>query len=238
MRVRFLLLLLVMPFVAPLLAYEVKPMIYELKPSGQGASSVIKTHNTQAKPITVELVAERRTFDTAGKESRAPADADFVLFPPQAVIPPGVTQSMRVQYVGPPDIAKSVMYTITVKQVAVKLPADTARGLQVLFNFSTVANVVPENAKPKIDVVSIAPQGEMLRLTLRNSGNKYANLTLSSVKLAGAGYESEIPEADWRKALGSGWILPDGTRVIDLPKPKGAPAKELSARLSYVDPTP
>ena len=216
-------------------AYQVSPMIYDMKPTGRGASTVIRVNNTNATPITVELQSEKRLFDEKGKESREPADSDFVLFPPQAIIQPGATQAVRVQYVGPQQLDKSVTYTITVKQVPVKLPSDGKSGVQFVFNFSTLANIVPDGAKPLIETVSLAPEGKMLKLTLRNAGNKYANLALSKVDIEGGAFKATIEGEEWRKALGTSWILPGGTRVIELPKPGKAPATGLSAKFDFVE---
>ena len=51
-------------------AYQVSPMIYDMKPTGKDASTVIRVNNTNATPITIELQSEKRLFDEAGKESR------------------------------------------------------------------------------------------------------------------------------------------------------------------------
>lgn len=218
-------------------AYQVSPMIYDMAPTGKGASTVIRVNNTNSQAITVELQAEKRLFDEMGKESREPADADFVLFPPQAVIQPGATQAVRVQYVGPQTLDKSQTYTVTVKQVPVKLPNDGKSGVQFVFNFSTVANIVPDGAKAEIEAVSVAPEGKTLKLTLKNKGNKYANLALSNVELSSGAFKSVIKDDAWRKALGTSWILPGGTRVIELPKPDKAPA-QLSAKFNLVEAQP
>jgi fimbrial chaperone protein len=215
-------------------AYQVSPMIYDMTPSGKGASTVIRVANTNASAITVEVQAEKRLFDEAGKESREPADGDFVLFPPQAVIAPGATQAVRVQYVGAQELDKSQTYTVTVKQVPVKLPNDGKSGVQFVFNFSTVANIVPSGAKPQVEAVSVAPDGKNLKLTLKNNGNKYANLALSNVELSGGAFKATVKDEAWRKALGTSWILPGGTRVIELPKPDKAPAG-LSAKFNLVE---
>lgn len=218
-------------------AYQVSPMIYDMKPSGQGASAVIRVANTNAAPITIEVVAEKRIFDEKGTESREPADKDFVLFPPQGIVQPGATQAVRVQYVGSPQLDKSVTYTITVKQVPVKLPNDGKSGVQFVFNFSTVANIVPDGAKAQVETVSLTPAGKLLKLTLHNTGNKYANLAQSKVALTGNGFNMTIKDEDWRKALGSSWILPGGTRVVELPKPDKAPADGLTAKVNLAEAT-
>jgi P pilus assembly chaperone PapD len=221
------------------LAYQVTPMIYDMAPAGKNAASVIRITNTQAQPITVEIQAEKRLFDEAGKESREPADEKFVLFPPQAIVQPGATQAVRVQYVGPQTLDKSETYTVTVRQVPVQLPNDGKTGVQFVFNFSTVANIVPPGAKAQIsastEALPLSPDGKTLRLTVRNTGSKYANLSRSSVELSGGSFRTVIKEDDWRKALGSSWILPGGTRVIDLPKPAKSPA-QLTAAFRFLEP--
>lgn len=215
-------------------AYQVSPMIYDMAPTGKGAQAVIRVANTNASPITIELQAEKRLFDEKGKESREAADKDFVLFPPQAVIPAGATQAVRIQYVGPQALEKSVTYTVTVKQVPVKLPSDGKSGVQFVFNFSTLANIVPPGAKAQVETVALEPNGKTLKLTLTNKGNKYANLSQSNVDLEGGAFKLTIKGDDWKKALGVGWILPGGTRVIELPKPDKAPA-QLSAKFNLVE---
>jgi fimbrial chaperone protein len=219
-------------------AYQVTPMVYDMKPTGQAASAVIRVNNTNAAPITIEVVAERRLFDEKGTESRQPADKDFILFPPQGVVQPGATQAVRIQYVGPQQLDKSATYTITVKQVPVNLPNDGKSGVQFVFNFSTVANIVPEGAKAQIETVSLTPDGKKLKLTLRNAGNKYANLALSNVALSGTGFSTIIKDEAWRKALGASWILPGGTRVVELTKPDKAPAEGLIAKFNLVETKP
>jgi fimbrial chaperone protein len=224
---------------ATAVAYQVTPMVYDMAPIGKNAASIIRITNTQDQPITVEMLAEQRLFDEAGKESRKPADDKFVLFPPQAIVQPGATQAVRVQYVGPQTLDKSETYTVTVKQVPVQLPNDGKTGVQFVFNFSTVANIVPPGAKAQIiapsEPLTVSPDGKALRLTLRNTGTKYANLSRSSVELAAGAYRTTVKDEQWRKALGTSWILPGGTRVIELPKPDKAPA-QLSATFKFVDP--
>lgn len=212
-------------------AHQVSPMIYDLKPSGPGATSTVRIQNDNPRPITIEMVAERRDFDENGKESRVAADDQFVLFPPQAVIPAGKNQAIRVQYVGAPTLDKSVMYVVTVKQVPVALPANSPSGVQFVFNFGTLANVVPDGAKADVRVSSVsAPAGGALRVRLRNNGNKYANLSLGGLTLSNGGKSFQIPAEAWRQALGPSWLLPGKERVISLPAQPGIDGTAVTAR--------
>ncbi|MEQ1754255.1 MAG: fimbria/pilus periplasmic chaperone [Micropepsaceae bacterium] len=219
-------------------AYQVSPMIYDMQPSGQGASAVIRVNNTNSSPITIEMVAEKRLFDEAGKESREPADQDFVLFPPQAIVQPGATQAVRIQYVGQQKLDQSSTYTVTVKQVPVQLPNDGKSGVQFVFNFSTVANIVPAGAKASVEATSVEATGKTLKVTLHNSGNKYANLALSSLDISGGSFTKTIKDEAWKKALGTSWILPGGSRIVEVPKPDKAPSTGLSAKFNFVEAKP
>ncbi|NLR72712.1 molecular chaperone [Novosphingobium sp. ERN07] len=202
---------------APAAAYQVAPMIYDLKPSGSGAATIIRVRNDGDKPLTIELEAEKRAFDENGAETRTPADDDFVLFPVQAVVQPGKTQAVRVQYVGKPDLAQSETYLVTVRQVPVALPDQKQSGVQMVFNFSTMATIVPEGAKPAVTVVSTTREGADTVLRLRNDGNRYANIGSAKVSIGG----QTVSDEEWRKALRSVWLLPGNDRVVRIP---GAPA--------------
>jgi fimbrial chaperone protein len=203
-------------------AYQVSPMIYDLTPSGAGATATVRVQNDDEKPITIELTAERRDFDENGKESRTPADADFVLFPPQAVVPAGKTQAVRVQYVGKAALTQSVMYVITIKQVPVELPKSGPSGVQFVFNFGTLANVVPTGAKADVQVKAITPAaGGGYQLRLHNAGNKYANISLGGLVLNGGGKSTQLSGSEWRKTLGTSWLLPGKDRVITVPQVSG-----------------
>lgn len=211
---------------APALAYQVSPMISDLAPSGQAASTVLRIQNDSDKPITIEMVAEKRSFDEAGAEHRTPADDDFVLFPPQAVIAAGATQAIRVQYVGTPSLTHSETYTVTVRQVPVQLPNNGQTGVQFLFNFSTLANIVPAGAKADVRVTSLEPvNGGGYRLHLTNQGTSYANIAAASVAIGGV----EIPSEIWRKALKTSWLLPSGSRVVDIPTVPAVPSGATAA---------
>ena len=190
---------------------------------------MLRVQNDSDKPITIELVAEKRSFDEDGVEHRTPADDDFVLFPPQAVIAPNASQAIRVQYIGAPSLAHSETYTVTVKQIPIQLPTDARTGVQVLFNFSTLANVVPAGAKSDVRVVSLEPEpAGGYRLRLNNQGTLYANLAAATVTVGGEQVSGEV----WRKALKTSWLLPSADRVVVLPANSSAQAGAAEARIA------
>lgn len=219
---------LIMP-IGPASAYQVAPMIYDLKPSGTGAATIIRVRNDGDKPLTIELEVEKRAFDENAVESRSPADDDFVIFPLQAVVQPGKVQAVRVQYVGKPDIPKSETYLVTVKQVPVALPDQKQSGVQMVFNFSTMASVTPEGAKANVELVSSARDAKGLELRLRNTGTRYANLVSSKLIVGG----SAIKDESWRSALRTVWLFPGQDRVVRI---ADAPASG-DVAFEFVEPT-
>ena len=81
------------------------------------------------------------------KPSSLAAGDEFLVFPPQAVVPAGATQSFRIQWVGEPNIQKSQSYMFSVNQLPVKRKAGES-GVQVVFNFGVIVSVAPPACSP------------------------------------------------------------------------------------------
>lgn len=219
---------LVLP-TASVQAYQVSPMIYDLKPAGVGAATIIRVRNDGDKPLTIELEVEKRSFDENALESRTPADDDFVVFPLQAVVQPGKVQAVRVQYIGKTDLKQSETYLVTVKQVPVALQDQKESGVQMVFNFSTMASIVPDGSKPQVELVSSVRDAKGLELRLRNKGTRYANLVSSKLIVGG----KPISDESWRGALRTVWLFPGKDRVIRI---ADAPASG-DVAFEYADPS-
>ena len=125
----------------------------DLSPVGRDMSQVITVENTFATPLTVELKIEELSFDENGAHGTGKDPGDLLIFPPQAIIQPGDTQSFRVQWVGDPDVKQSKHYYVTVAQLPVQMPAGQS-AIQILYNFQVLVSVKPTGGKPDIKVVS------------------------------------------------------------------------------------
>lgn len=168
----------VLSFSSSLYAQRVQPMVYELSPTGAGASTSLRIENTKSTPMTMEFVATKMMIDEVGNETNQPADDDFLIFPPQALIQPGKTQVVRVKYVGDPKLDHSVAYRVSVKQLPVTLEKSGSTGVAMLVNFNTLANVVPTSSSADLAVVEIAPaENGQWSVTVENRGDKYARLS-------------------------------------------------------------
>ncbi len=134
-------------------AQTVKPLVVDLVTTGRGMSQAISVENTSPNALPVELTVQELIIE-AGETNLTGIDpGEVIVFPPQATIQPGQTQSFRLQYVGDPALAKSKHYYVTVAQVPVSGRAG-ASGVQVVFNFQVLASVGPRGARPTLRVQS------------------------------------------------------------------------------------
>lgn len=159
-------------------AQRVQPMVYELTPSGSGASTSLRIENSKSTPMTLEFVASKIVLTEDGIETNISAEDDFLIFPPQALIKSGKTQVIRVKYIGDPLLETSQAYRISIKQLPVTLDRSSSTGVAMLVNFHTLANVIPKSSKADLAVTSIEPISDSKWLvTVENTGNRFARLS-------------------------------------------------------------
>jgi len=158
---------------SPLVKAEtVQPVVIDLSTTGSGMSQTITVENTFTQPLPVELRVEELTFDQAGLHGTGKDSGDLLIFPPQAIIQPGQTQSFRVQYIGDPALARSKHYYVTVAQLPVQLPQGQS-AIQILYNFQVLVSVKPAGAKAQLKIM----QSEVAR---DEKGQPVAAITLSN----------------------------------------------------------
>ncbi|SMF64984.1 fimbria/pilus periplasmic chaperone [Allosphingosinicella indica] len=168
-------------------AMTVQPVIIDLFPSGRQMSQVIQVQNTFQTQLPVELRAQTATFENGALKAAGGETDDLLIFPPQALIEPGRTQSFRVQYVGDPELAQSKHFYVTVAQLPVKLPEGQS-AVQVLYNFQVIVSVGVPGAKPALQVtnatISTTGDGQpRVSLNLSNNSNTYGYLSAGSLKI-------------------------------------------------------
>ncbi|MFA5964914.1 MAG: fimbria/pilus periplasmic chaperone [Sphingomonas sp.] len=134
-------------------AITVKPLVVDLKTSGRGMNQVVSVENTSAVAVPVQLTVQELVVEAGETHGTGKDPGDLLVFPPQALIQPGQTQTFRVQYVGDPALTKSKHYYITVAQLPVK-PKEGESAVQVVFSFQVLASVGPQGAKPSLRVQS------------------------------------------------------------------------------------
>lgn len=187
---------------APAYAFEFSPLVAELAPSGPGASRSFVLRNTKSEPIAIQIEAAKRTTSASGEEVQTPETEDLIITPPQLVLAPGASQSVRVQWIGDPSPQKELAYRLLVNQLPIKyrteqLPDQRQAQVFLGYRYEAALYVTPAGGKPEARLVKAEPaQGK--------AGEKVLAVTLESVGATRALLSQ--PQLKLRSRAGGGWI--------------------------------
>lgn len=220
---------------------QVSPIIMEI-PNQPGSTGSIRVQNTGPKEIPVAISVVERTLDATGKLVNRPADADFVVFPPQAVINGRDAQQFRFQFIGNGDLGKSASYYLFATQLPVDLDAEeTNTGFQARLNFlyeyGVAVHAVPSDARPQLDVeharaVKLPDGRPGVELTITNNGNRFGRASEHELQINYASGSESYSPAKLKKGLKSGMWLPGQTHIVKFPVKKQP--KNIEAVFEYV----
>lgn len=218
-------------------AMSVSPIVVEMTAAGRGSKSVLRVVNDGKTKLPVEIVVSKIELGPNGEQNKKLGAKDFLIFPPQAIIKPGSTQTFRVQWVGQPDIPKSNTYIFSVNQVPVKMPKGKS-GVQLVFNFGAVVNVSPikGNSSLKLLRTDIGKDAKGKRkpaVTVSNSGNIHARLSDATIKLSGNGWSKTLNPGLLKQSLGVGLVQPGKKRRLLLPVELPANVTKVAATIQY-----
>lgn len=215
-------------------AMSVTPIHVEMSSVGGQSRNQVTVTNTGKTPMPVETTLERLQLDEDGNRKTTKAGDEFLVFPPQAIIPPGGTQVFRLQWVGEPTIAQSQSYVFSVSQVPVQFPKGQSK-VQVVMSFGVVVNVGPAQGTPSLKVVGsgITTDKKGKRrayVTVENPTKTHALLPEGKLSLAGNGWSQSLSSAEIREKLGIGLVQPGKKRrfVVPLDVPSGVTTVQAS----------
>lgn len=142
-------------------AMRVSPMVSELTTTGAGSAARIEVGNIGSSPLPFETVITQIEMDGEGQLTETPADENFLVFPPQGLVPANGRQVVRVQWVGEPNIDTSKAYYLWVRQLPVETsPTQEGGGavqVSVLYTMKALIVVAPPGAQPDVQVESAKP---------------------------------------------------------------------------------
>lgn len=201
-------------------ALELKPLHASLTPSGAGSEHVFRVTNGSDRAIPVVFKVTTRKQRPDGTEGQSPADASFMVFPPQAVIPANKTQKVRVQWLGEQNPNKELAYRLVVEQVPVKLSKEDKTGVQMVMTLIGSIYIEPEGVQHNIAVSNLQRSGNKLTFTVSNNGTKHALLSGLKINLSDGGQKIELSGQQVNGAEGKN-ILAGSYRHLSIPYPNG-----------------
>jgi len=217
-------------------AMKVRPLHLEMKSVGSDSRSTLQVINDGANPLPVEIVVSEFELERDGEQIRKPAGDNWLVFPPQAMIGAGSTQTFRIQWVGDPEIPESRSYIFSVNQVPVQMPEGQS-GVQVVFNFATIVNVAPPRGSAALEVVEAGfgtdNKGQRRpAVTFRNPTNVHALASKGTISLSGDGWSATLGPAELRN-MGLGLVQPGKTRRLLIPVDVPDGVSRISASIDY-----
>lgn len=196
-------------------AMRVSPMVSELSTTGGSAVARVEVGNVSSSALPFETRITRIDFDESGNLVETPADEDFIVFPPQGLVPVSGRQVVRVQWIGDAGITESRAYYLWVRQLPVETDpqkiegTDASISIDILYTMKSLIVVAPPGAKPEVEVVSLEPQTYTpqvpeidpslaaatpevkpeavpgLKVVVTNKGNRYAMMSGAKWALSG-----------------------------------------------------
>ncbi|MEQ8403894.1 MAG: fimbria/pilus periplasmic chaperone [Oceanicaulis sp.] len=222
--------LVAMAAAAPAFGYEVEPMRVVLDLEQGRTSAVLTIRNTRDAELPVEIVMKRRVVAQDGTQSFTPAEDDFSVFPPLAMIEPGASQAVRISYIGDPGLAVSEAFVAEVQEAPVT--AEDFTGVVFAYNFGVAVYVRAPDARAELSVASAERVEGGIAFTVANAGTDYAMLGELGLRLDIAGDQVRFTPAQVGELVENPLIPPQARRVFFLPLanlPDGAPRVTLDS---------
>lgn len=202
-------------------AFDVVPTVsvIDLPSNASGITIVVRNPRKVELAIATEIF-ERFVLED-GSERQEPADDLFMVFPPQAVVPAGGSQALRVQWLdAPPQASRS--FTLYASEVPVDLEGAGESMLQTILRMGASVHVASSgtNAKPVLAAVTPAEGG--VSITLANEGNRFFYIDSVALNFGG----KRIAGLELADIAGRTLVPPGARRTFTVAHVTGTPTLE------------
>jgi len=219
-------------------AYDLKPLVVELTPSGSGSSGSMTITNTHEVPIAIEISVHKRQQQDDGSDELSPELDDVIINPPQMVMQPGTSQAVRIQWVGDQNPDRELSYRIVTEQLPIRLTKaqrnDRTAELTMKYRYEAALYVAPRGVRPsaKLESAEVVEQNgvSMLAVTIVSDGTSRAILNEPRLVLAGPQGEVVVDGESMAAFQGLN-VLSGSKRVVFIPAPAGLPSGSISGSL-------
>lgn len=158
-------------------AMSFSPLEASYNSSGSGSTNIYKLENKTSETVAVEIFAKKRVMNSDGSDLLTDAEDDFNIYPSQIILKPNQEQSVRVQYMGSPNVEYEQSYRIIAEQLPINIdePEDERVAMKLLSRYVTSAYVASKKVNADLSVKGIKnviKDGQkMLAITIENQGD-------------------------------------------------------------------
>jgi fimbrial chaperone protein len=218
-------------------AMTVSPIVIDLTTTGSEKQADITVANDNTQPLPVEVAISRVDIPQEGDMRYTPAEREFIILPPQAIIPPGGSKNIHIQWIGDPASTRSLTYFLTVNQVPVELRPDES-GVRMVYTFGCVINVDPPQGSSAVELVntSVAVDSAGKKhpaIVVKNPGNAHAKLTDATIRLTSGSWTRTLTPDQMRLSMGMGLVQPGKARRFLIPVDLPAGTNSFTANIDY-----
>ncbi len=196
------------------LAYEVEPMRLILDINTGRTTAVINIRNTRDQNLPIELVMKRRIVNPDGSQTFEPAEEDFSIFPPLALVGAGQSQAVRITYIGDPGIQDSQAYVAEVQEVPVT--EDGFTGVVFAYNFGVAVYLRADQAHADVAVTDVQRTETGVMFQVTNGGTDFAMLGELDVRIEAGEQSVRLSPAQVAEIIENPIIPPHATRNFEL----------------------
>jgi fimbrial chaperone protein len=243
LRPVLLALFLILMGIQPSFAFKLLPISRTFAPAGRNATQSYEIVNDRNERLAVSVSMVQRQMDQNGKESYKPADDDFMIYPPQILLEPNTTQTVRVSWVGDPNPAAELSYRLIAEQVPVNLDKNQSQvakpvgAVQILIRYLGSVFVKSDIMKSDVVLKTIetlpgATGAKQLAITMHNQGNAHVALTKLALHLKAGGSVVDL-KPDQLKGMANEVLLAGNTRRFVIPYPAGLPQGAVTATFEF-----
>lgn len=199
-------------------AFDIQPTasVIDLPHHRSGITLTVRNPRKVDLAVTTEIV--ERFVQEDGSERQEPADDLFLVFPPQAVVPAGGSQALRVQWLGPAPVP-SRSFHLFASEVPVKLEEGGASRLQTILRMGASIHVAAAGSESRPMVAASSQQADGMTVTLANDGERFLYIDELTLDFSG----KQIGGMELADAAGRTLIPPAGRRTFTVKDVSGAP---------------
>ncbi len=164
-------------------AFRFSPFRSKFEPSGTGSNQLFLVENNTGVPVSVQIRIANREIDVDGGETTRDNEKDFTIFPAQMILAPHSSRSVRVQWIGNPNLKEENVYRIIAEQLPVNLSKDKPKTSSVKFlvSYYGALFVTPPGLSQNVtlDFIGVFEepgQKRMLEFVMQNRGGQHALL--------------------------------------------------------------
>jgi fimbrial chaperone protein len=223
-------------------AFELIPIVQDFSPVGADATQTFGIVNKDKEPVAVQIAIVKRDVAFDGTETLTPAEEEFLVYPPQAIVAPGKVQVVQVRWLGDRAPKQELAYRIIAEQLPVQLEQNAPAGggvVNILLRYEGAVYVVPPGVKPDVRLEGVArvetADGPKLAVTLANRGSSHGIVTNPVLSLRGRGTDGRSLSVDLNAEavdlLTGANVQAGNRRQFLLEWPAGLAAADLTATL-------